>query len=776
MNLRAFLLHTCLLLSIVLGKPVFADEFWLSGNENGVALPAYHDMLEDKSGALRPEDLADAERAGRFIKVDRTPLNLGYSKSAFWLRAVLVNPTKKEISPWLEVGSPRLQKVSLYLLRQGRWQHFEGGSGQPFDLRPVKYRQSVFPFRLAPGESITAYIRIASETSISVETRLWSESSFRAAEAQSALSNGLQLGGLGALALCGLILFYSFGQRSFLFHALGLLAYLLYEMGAKGYSFMLLWPNSPIWGSHSLAVFSTAASIARIFFMREFLQTRHTLRRWDPLLLLAIYLQLAAVAYSQFIDYRQGANACVALGIVSLLGTTALSVLALARGLENAGFYLGATLILISGAAGRYLDFLGLNVPTLLSEYAPPISAILAAMLLLAAMIEALIRNQRKTEAEQNRILSAKEAQRQQLEQAVQLRTKELHDALRQAESANQAKSTLLAHISHDLRAPLATIIGHVRLLRRQAGLRDARHPIAIENSAQRQLALIDELLEYAQSGYRGVTLAAQPSDLRAFLKEVAEEAAVLAIQQHNRFVLQTDDQLPAAVVADLKRLHQVLMNLLSNAAKFTCDGEIMLEVQSEHTVPEVPGRVWLCFQVSDTGAGIGEDDGDRIFEPFQRGAAATGKQGVGLGLSIARLIVSSMGGQLMVSSVLGQGSRFYFRLPFELASESEVQPLPKDGLGAAMDEEEPASLLIPASGATPDPGAEKALPAALSVPPLRMAQLLRFVEDGAVTEIEEWVATIKRDIPESANYTAQIEQALKALDFNVLEKLAASK
>lgn len=775
MSLRGVLVTVCLLLLYGAAGSALADEFWLSGNENGIALPAYHDMLEDKSGKLTTADLPAAEHAGRFVKLDKESLNFGYSTSAFWFKVVLVNPTKREIYPWLEVGPTRLQHVSLHLFQQGHWQHVEAGSSRPFSQRPMKFRQSVFPLGLGPGETVIAYIRIASETAISVETRIWNESTFRTAQAQHALSNGLLLGVVSALLLCGLILFQSFGRRAFLFHALSLLAYVLYEMSNKGYGFMLLWPNATIWATHSLALFGCAASVFRVLFLREFLRTRDALPRSDSLLLLLVYLQLAAIGYSQFIDYRQGAYLCAVLGMVSLLVGTAVGCLALVRRIENARVYLGATLIIILGSSARYLDFVGVSMSLPLSEYGPGIAVILASTLLLSAMIEGLIQSQRKKDAAQNQILSAAEAQRQELERAVQLRTRELDAALLRAEAANQAKSTLLAHISHDLRAPLATIIGHARLLRGHTAAQHARYSIAIENSAQRQLALIDELLEYSQSGYQGMTLVARPVYLLACLREVALEAESLAAQQHNRFSLQLDGPLPAVVLTDLIRLHQVLLNLLSNAAKFTCDGEIVLSVRSASPAAGESGRTVLRFQVSDTGSGIEESDFERIFEPFQRGAAAHGKQGVGLGLCIARLIVSSMGGQLLVSSVLGEGSCFHFSMPVELAPEPDAQnghvnapPLDPNGV-----EHVPLPHL---PSAEPGTNCAEVLPAMQPIPPGRMRQLDHFVENGLVTEIEEWIAAIRRDFPESDGFASEVELALRALDFGTLTRLCASQ
>lgn len=757
MSLHASLLKLSLLLFLVVAGAARADEFWLSGSEDGVALPAYHEMLEDESGKLGSDDLAVAERAGRFVQLDRTPLNFGYSKSAFWFKAVLVNPTKKEIEPWLEVGPARLQQVSLYLRRRDHMEHFEAGSARDFDSRPIRSRLSVFPFRVEPGETVTLYVRVASETAISVETRLWTGATFRAAEAQNGLWNGLLLGVMIALLLCGLILFHAFGKRAFLFHALSLLAYLLYEMGNRGYSFMLLWPHATTWSTHSLALFGALASICRILFMREFLQTRRVLPRWDPLLLLLIYTQVVAAAYSQLIDYRQGAWLSTLSGAVALTVCVLLGVLALARGQSAARIYLAATALLIVGAMARYLEFLGMAIPETLSSSGTPLAAILAATLLLAAMIEDLIRSQRKVEAAQDQMLSAKEEQRRQLEHAVHNRTLQLNNALRQAESESQAKTTLLAHISHDLRAPLATIIGYARRLRRQAGAPDARYAIAIEKSAQHQLVLIDELLEFSQDGHHGMRLVARPLCLHAFLQDIAQEGEFLALQQHNRFSLQLADALPRAVMADPKRLRQVLLNLLSNAAKFTNEGDIALAVEVDSAAPPRPGSVLLRFEVNDTGRGIAEEDCTRIFEPFQRGASAAGTSGVGLGLGIARLIVDSAGGQLQMSSVVGQGSRFFFSMPFDRAAEA-------DGL---CDAESGAEIQGWEAHPSLHPGTWTAVPA------VRLAQLQHFVEHGLVTEIEEWIAATQTEAPELADLTSRLDQALKNLDFKRLAQLA---
>jgi len=125
---------------------------------------------------------------------------------------------------------------------------------------------------------------------------------------------------------------------------------------------------------------------------------------------------------------------------------------------------------------------------------------------------------------------------------------------------------------------------------------------------------------------------------------------------------------MPPIVVFDAKRLRQVLINLLANAAKFTTDGEVRLRL---HATPRDQGKVEMHFAVEDTGAGIPTEDAQRMFQPFERRKST--RAGIGLGLSIARQLVSAMGGQLAMESELSVGSRFSFGLVMETASEADV-------------------------------------------------------------------------------------------------------
>lgn len=257
------------------------------------------------------------------------------------------------------------------------------------------------------------------------------------------------------------------------------------------------------------------------------------------------------------------------------------------------------------------------------------------------------------------------------LKQAVETHTAEIRAALMETHAANRAKTQMLAYIGHDLRVPLVNISHYLQRLTTDGSEHALRYQATIEQSVDQQMQLIDELIEYARGELDHLELLPVPNYLFSFLQDVASQGELLATPNQNRFSLNVGNEIPPVLVFDAKRLRQVLLNLLSNATKFTSNGDIRLYLSflPEPTV----GRTRLRFEVKDTGAGIPKQDQQRIFLPFERRESE--HQGSGLGLTIAHQIVGKMGGQLQVESVLGHGSTFSFDLCLDIAQESEVLP-----------------------------------------------------------------------------------------------------
>ncbi|RQO61298.1 hybrid sensor histidine kinase/response regulator [Paucibacter sp. KBW04] len=265
----------------------------------------------------------------------------------------------------------------------------------------------------------------------------------------------------------------------------------------------------------------------------------------------------------------------------------------------------------------------------------------------------------------QNELLRTEIDAHQRTDAALQL-AKEL------AESANLAKTRYVAGLSHELRTPLNSILGYSSLLLKQSELpaKTKEGLGTIQRSGQHLCELVDELLDLARIEAERLQLETVALNLPLLLQDVISMVRPQAHAKGLHFSFSGIQTLPDWVLADGKRLRQILINLLGNAIRFTPSGEIRLSVSRP------PLSNWLRIEVKDTGVGIAETDLARIFEPFERGQERpdSGEPGAGLGLTITEKLVRLMGGTIAVNSQLGKGSQFVVDLPLHTASKPQTE------------------------------------------------------------------------------------------------------
>ncbi len=244
------------------------------------------------------------------------------------------------------------------------------------------------------------------------------------------------------------------------------------------------------------------------------------------------------------------------------------------------------------------------------------------------------------------------EARRRELEIIVDERTGELKQAKEAAEAANQAKSTFLANMNHELRSPLNTILGFARLTTRAPDLpREAWKNLGIINrSGEHLLTLVNQVLDLSKIEAGRATLVETNFDLYRLLDHLEDMFQLKAEDKGLQLLFERRPDLPQYVRTDEVKLRQVLINLLNNALKFTVKGSVAVRVESGEKAS--PSSCLLHFAVSDTGPGIPPVELDRLFEAFvQTGAGKQAEEGTGLGLSISRAFVRLMGGEMQVQS-----------------------------------------------------------------------------------------------------------------------------
>jgi len=242
----------------------------------------------------------------------------------------------------------------------------------------------------------------------------------------------------------------------------------------------------------------------------------------------------------------------------------------------------------------------------------------------------------------------------------------EIQDKSRQLAEASQNKSQFLASMSHELRTPLNAIIGLTEMMVTNAarfGTEKALEPLRRVNAAGTHLlGLINEVLDLSKIEAGKLELNSEPIDLARLIDEVIGTAGQLADKNNNRLVVETRDSVHA-LTADPMRLKQILLNLLSNACKFTKQGEVALRVRKV-----ADGRDWVELAVADTGIGLTAEQQTKLFQDFTQADSLTARRygGTGLGLALSRKLARMMGGDVTVTSEPGKGSVFTVRLPAE--------------------------------------------------------------------------------------------------------------
>ena len=245
--------------------------------------------------------------------------------------------------------------------------------------------------------------------------------------------------------------------------------------------------------------------------------------------------------------------------------------------------------------------------------------------------------------------------------------------AMQSAEAASRAKSEFLARMSHEIRTPMNGVVGMLELLERTPLDRDQKHFVAtIDQSAETLLAVINDILDFSKIEAGKLVLDKQDLHVRECVESVVELLATRAHEKGVEMVCHVDAASDLTVCGDGVRLRQVLMNLVANAIKFTEHGEIKVSVT---TLKDENDLATLRFSVVDTGIGIRDESLGVIFDSFSQEDGGTTRKygGTGLGLAISRELVALMDGRIGVESTHGEGSEFWFEVPFRVLARERV-------------------------------------------------------------------------------------------------------
>lgn len=613
-------------------------------------------VFEDRDGLLSADEVMRLP-AEYFSAMTLESLPHRYSDSAYWLRIGVRNGGNERCDRWLTVGEPRLTDLQVHLLRREGWQQMRAGVAYALQEWPVQTRQPMFPLVLSAGDEVELLIRVSSRSLLLVAPKVWSDQGLLVHHQSTYLSDGMTFGIVFLVVPFSIALSWVLRSRLLLTHALSVLSYVIVVSLVNGYLIHL--PALLPWSLELFGFFGIATYGLFLAYIRVLLRVRSLPAAWTWLFSVFFVVLVGCFGWSLLLDFVQGREALEWARGFSYVLVIATLVTGLRHGLKyNWLVWLVCGAFTVQGLA-RLLQLW--ELPWQSHHEVLSISSSLPGVALLVCTLLMEINRTRNGEELALRSLERQQqAEHERLESTVERRTRQLRESM-------QARSLLMARISHDLRSPLASIIDYARLLPPEAG---HDYPRKIERNARHQLELIDDLLEFSRNEMHQLQLSLAPGYLYGFLREIEEEARVHAARRNNAFNCRLDADLPLLVHADFRHLRRILINLLSNAAKFTTDGQITLQVRYLGGEGQA---VRLGFEVADTGIGIGAEEHGQLLEPFWRGRHVGHYDGSGLGLFIVSQLLQHMGSSLTLESAAGQGCRVTFELHLQRAGEDEL-------------------------------------------------------------------------------------------------------
>ena len=572
-----------------------------------------------------------AEHPERFSPITRQTLVQGHSRATHWLRLTLVNNAPGPSRHVMVIGNPRLESVTLYQPTPYGWHSQESGSAVPLANKPLRTTDAAFPVELAPGEHQTVYLRVRSATVINLQTRLWIPADYLENREERHLLL-LLVTGFSFLVATGSVIAYRYlRDRAFLFFAGLHLSISLLDLARDGLIQRWFWPSDTPFLIQTIPITAVSALTFMILLQRRLMPMAKALPKMDRLTLWLAVLGIAIIPVS-FVDYALALQSMTPLLLVYVLFSLVVLFLLWRQGIPLSLPMLLAFLTLCVLETTRQLVYARVLVLPNFDSMIVSWPVLISSPFFVKALVE---------------------------------RKQDLRLQLAVEKEVSQAKSLLLAHVSHDLRAPVNIILGYARLLQRTPESPTAIEVVRdIERNAHRLMHLIDDLIDQSRIEFRTLRLSPSQIEFGCWLDELERSSQLICTAHGNQFVLHQAGELPEFIRADGARLHQVLDNLITNANNHTQAGKITLKVSA--MTDAIDPRV--RFEVADTGTGIASEDLPHLFEAFRRGPSedspSDSRPGLGLGLSIASNLVQIMGGELDVQSQPGRGSRFSFSIP----------------------------------------------------------------------------------------------------------------
>jgi len=659
-----------------------------------INLTPYWSVLEDPVKRLDIEKVSTMENGwtiapgpNQSFARREDALNFGITSSAIWLRVTILNKATIPIERWLEIGYPHLHHVELYVPSNHGFRRIATGNAKPFWQRPVEHRNFVFPLKLPAETESTYYLRISSATAVTIPALLWEPKTFGEHSLREYIAQALYFGMLLALGLYNLMLFLSLRDTTYFYYVLFTATSALALLSYSGMATQFLWPDYPAWSLVATLVGCAANGLTLLLFQRRLLATSDTVPVLDWVMMAFIalnVLQIIGLLWS----LEHMARASIIIDMLNMVLAYVVGIACWRRGQRSARVFLLAFSCLVALAILTALRTLGFPIPGYFTGYGMEIGSALEMLLLSLALADRFHQMRREKEAAQQLLVDNLKRSERILEQRVDERTVELsrtnaeliehksalEAAKELAEEASQMKSAFLANMSHEIRTPMNAVIGMAHLaLRTDLTGKQRDYVEKIHRAGISLLGIINDVLDFSKIEAGKFNMEHIDFSLHDVLTDLRTVTGQKARDKGLEYRFDIAEDVPILLTGDPLRLGQVLVNLMSNAIKFTSQGKVTLHCRLDRHMDEM---IVLRFEVEDTGIGMTPEQQAGLFQAFTQADGSTTRKygGTGLGLVISKHLVEMMGGAITMRSTPGAGSVFSFTALFAPGRQMQEQ------------------------------------------------------------------------------------------------------
>ncbi|MCB1645367.1 MAG: response regulator [Pseudomonadales bacterium] len=613
-----------LLLGLCLATTLSAREMLVLEADTPAQHPERYTYLSFDPGRTKTIDDILAQDEDQWQLNHRDFIHLGFSTDNIWARISLKVGDPDEPVWIINLADPLKDEIDLYIVSDGKVQEtFHARANQSFDMRVSPHRHFLFPVNLSQYQEADIYIRMNFRQHIILPLEIMPRSEFLKMDQQSSFVIALCTGALLVMSVYNLFIFLSTRNLSYLFYVGTVLNAGMYFICMNGYGFQYLWPNAPDWNNAAPLVFGSGVAIFGNLFTFHFLGLRrHTLSHyWMVALLVGSSTGMIAAFLGEYV-LSNTINSIT--GLICWITFASLGLKSCWEGNRYAIYFSIAWLLPFISWTLLNLGFIGIVPLSLNLLYVSYGAFIVQTILNSLALVERI----KVIEAEKQQVLAD-----------------------------NRAKMNFLAKMSHELRTPMNGILGMAELLTGEVKDPRARnYAEVIKSSASTLLTIINDILDYSKIEAGKMALENIPFDLREVIDHCLN---IQSIQSRNKNIVLYADiapDIPASVYGDPTRIGQILLNLTSNAAKFTEQGHVGIRVVYEDAEQNL-----IQISVEDSGVGIEPSEQLGLFDAFHQTSASVNRThgGTGLGLNITRQLAELMGGHISVSSTPGKGSTF---------------------------------------------------------------------------------------------------------------------